>query len=112
MDADEYRKQVARAMKERDLQTKTVDLAIRAGWLVYHTYDSRRSEPGFPDLVLVHPKYGVLWRELKTERNSPTADQRKWLERLKAAGEDAEVWRPRDWLSGRIREELTRGTMA
>jgi len=103
---DEYALMVAKAMPEKALQAKVIDLATRAGWLVYHTYDSRRSEPGFPDLVLVHPTRGVLWRELKKHTGKPTADQRKWLERLELAGEDVGIWRPMDWLTYRVHKEL------
>ena len=37
---------------EKAFQTAVVELAELCGWKVYHTYDSRRSAPGFPDLVL------------------------------------------------------------
>jgi hypothetical protein len=64
------------------------------GWFVYHTYDSRRSEPGFPDLTMVHS--GVVFAELKTDKGRLTADQEAWLERLRSAGAEVYVWRPRD----------------
>ena len=79
-------------------------LAGRSGWLVYHTYDSRRSTPGFPDLVLV--KRRVLWRELKLDKGRTTKEQDEWLLALVAAGQDAGIWRPRDW--DHIVEELSR----
>ena len=75
--------------------------AVRAackwsGLLCYHTHDSRRSEPGFPDLVVVGP-HGVLWRELKSSRGRLSPDQVRWLDRLSQAGADADVWRPDSW---------------
>lgn len=86
-----------------------LEAAKATGWtLRYHTHDSRRSEPGFPDLVLVHPRHcWVLFRELKTEKGRTTAKQDEWILGLGLAGLDAGVWRPRDWVSRRIQTELT-----
>lgn len=69
--------------------------------LVYHTHDSRRSAPGFPDLVLVHPEHGrVVFAELKAEGRYPIPEQRKWLSALKRCpGVEVFLWRPRDWES-------------
>ena len=80
-------------------------MADLCGWLHYHTHDSRRSEPGFPDLVLVRGDR-VLWRELKVDGNGVTDDQREWLEKLTTAGQDAKVWRETDWLDDSIWREL------
>lgn len=48
---------------------------------VYHTYDSRRSERGFPDVFI--SGYGTLlaW-ELKSKNGHPTASQRLWIKTL------------------------------
>jgi hypothetical protein len=35
-------------MTERTWQDQVVEAATLFGWAVYHTYDSRRSAPGFP----------------------------------------------------------------
>lgn len=51
---------------------------------------------GFPDLVIVHPDRGVLWRELKREKGRMDANQRRWGELLTAAGQNWDVWRPSD----------------
>jgi hypothetical protein len=80
--------------RESDFQRWVVDLAGWRGWRLYHTFDSRRSESGFPDLVLVRDR--VLFRELKNDTRSLTREQRAWLDALVAAGADAKVWRPRD----------------
>lgn len=84
-------------MNEQQWQANVVDLAKMNGWYLYHTYDSRRSNPGFPDLVLVHPfRQRVLFRELKTDGGRVSTDQLKWIGILGAAGADVEVWRPSD----------------
>ena len=82
---------------ERELQDKVIELAHVTGWLTYHTYDSRRSERGFPDLVLVRPPRMVV-AELKAERGHLTDDQAVWMRALgECPGVEAYVWRPSDW---------------
>ncbi len=103
--------ELARAMKEDQLLEAIRDYARLRGWLCYHTHDSRRSEPGFPDLVLVRGGR-LIFAELKKEGEHPTKEQRKWLLQLdKVANNwnesvDAYVWYPSDWLSGKIEEVL------
>lgn len=105
---EEYAADVARQMKEAALQSQILALASDLRWRAYHTFDSRRSHPGFPDLVLVSVHYSrVLWRELKTERGRVSNAQQAWLEDLRAAGQDAGIWRPSDLMSGRVLAELT-----
>ena len=82
-------------VKERELQQTIIDLARLNGWTVYHTYDSRRSEPGFPDLVLVRER--VIYAELKTEKGKLSKHQKKWRYALLAAGADHRIWRPSSW---------------
>ncbi|WP_423058693.1 VRR-NUC domain-containing protein [Brevibacterium linens] len=107
MKAQDYRALQAGAMSERQLQDQILELAKRMGWVSYHTFDSRKSTPGFPDLVLVHPEQKrVIWRELKSEKDVTSAEQKVWLSTLLLVGEDVDVWRPRDWVSGRIEKEL------
>ena len=102
------RQQALLKMSEKQFQKAVIDLAKWTGWLAYHTYDSRRSEPGFPDLVLVHPTRGVLFRELKTMKGRVSAHQRKWLDKLALAGADVAVWRPNQLVTNEIRDELTK----
>lgn len=96
-------------MTEKDLQAAIVELAGYLGWLVFHPYDSRRSQPGFPDLTLVRPPRGagecgrVLFVELKTSRGRLRPAQRVWLAALRdVPGVEVFTWRPADWLSGDI----------
>jgi len=79
---------------EDDFQRWVTDFADWHGWAWYHVTDSRKTKPGFPDLVLVRER--VLYRELKTDTGRLTPEQAGWLNRLTAAGADAGVWRPRD----------------
>lgn len=76
---------------------------VRNLW-TYHTYDSRRSEKGWLDRVIVGAH--VAFRELKTERGRLSSEQLDVIARLEAAGADVGVWRPSDLLSGRIDREL------
>lgn len=106
--ADQYAHLMAAQMTEKVFQQAVENLALRAGWLVYHTHDSRRSQPGFPDLVLVHgARRLVLFRELKTQAGKTSPAQKRWIAELKAAGADAAVWRPLDWHTHVIHRTLT-----
>lgn len=81
-------------MNEKEFQGLVVDIARTLGWLVYHTFDSRRSEPGFPDLVMVRGQR-VVFAELKADRGRLSEPQKEWLSRLTAApGVEAHLWRP------------------
>lgn len=85
-------------MTERELQDALTDLARLCGWLVCHPFDSRRSEPGFPDLVLVHAgARRVIFAELKSERGRVTVEQTHWMSALIAAGAEVYLWRPSDY---------------
>ena len=94
-------------MTERDLQDSIRVAAMRTGWLVFHDHDSRRSDPGFPDLVLCRRADDTAWRgprllfiELKTDKGKATPFQQVWLSALGAAGQVARIVRPvdLDWL--------------
>lgn len=65
-------------MTERDLMQAATDLARTFGWIVYHTFDSRRSEPGFPDLIAVRGSH-LLAIECKSATGRVTDAQRTWL---------------------------------
>ncbi|MGP5219417.1 VRR-NUC domain-containing protein [Arthrobacter rhombi] len=95
------------AWSEKEFQQQVVDAAKRLGWLAYHTHDSRRSEPGFPDLVLVHPVKGlVMFRELKTQKGRTSTAQDTWIKALRAAGQNVSIWRPADYVSREIHRVL------
>jgi hypothetical protein len=66
---------------EKQLQAQVVQLASLTGWRCYHTFDSRRSAPGFPDLLLVRPPR-CLFVELKTTTGRLRPAQAAWLEAL------------------------------
>ena len=86
----------ARQQTEKEFQTVVVQYARLLGYRVYHTHDSRRSEPGFPDLVLVR-EGRLLVAELKRQTGRTSPAQQEWLELLRSAGVDAYIWRPSDW---------------
>lgn len=106
MTTSEYRDYVAAGMAEADLQSRVERLARELGWLIYHTHDSRRSQAGFPDLVLVR-RGRLVWRELKTMKGKVTPEQQEWLDALTVANADVGVWRPIDLLDETILDELT-----
>lgn len=105
MTAAEFLHAQALAMTEKDLLEQCRAATKVLGLLCYHTHDSRRSEPGFPDLVIVGRR-GVLIRELKTERGRVTSAQHTWLNALDDAGVDADVWRPSDLIDGTILDQI------
>ena len=78
---------------EKEWQQQVVQLFRQLGWTGYHTHDSRRSQPGFPDIVLVRER--VLYLELKREKGALSEKQRDWIRRLADAGAEVYVVRPR-----------------
>ena len=95
IDASDALKLDLNATKERDFQHSVVELAELYGWMIYHTYDSRRSNPGFPDLVMVRDNR-VIFAELKTMKGKVTKHQERWLEALAKTQVEVKLWRPSD----------------
>ena len=88
-------------------QSRAMDWVDLTGEATVYSYAVVRGLPQFPDLVLVHPRQRrILWRELKSETGTATAEQKAWISALSLVGADVDVWRPRDWVSGRIEREL------
>jgi hypothetical protein len=93
---------VLRSVPEKQWMDQVIETAEWCGWLVYHVYDSRRDNPGFPDLVLVGkpgcPNAGrLLFIETKRQTGTLSSDQLVWLGALsKCPGVEVHVARPRD----------------
>jgi VRR-NUC domain len=82
---------------ERDWQRDVRKMLTGLGWRLYHTYDSRKSDTGFPDLVAVSPsRRRIVYLELKREKTKLTGDQARWILDLLAAGGEVYVARPRN----------------
>lgn len=93
---------------EDQLQRKIIQAAEELGWMAYHTHDSRRSNAGWPDLVLVHPRHRrlIIW-ELKSAKGRATPAQLAWLAALRnIPGILVGLKRPEDWASNSIQHEL------
>ncbi len=72
---------LAPTVTEAKFLTHVKKLAQMFGWFCYHTRDSRGSDPGFPDLVLVRPPR-LIFYELKTARGRLSTDQAAWIQAL------------------------------
>lgn len=81
---------------EKTFQAQVIQLAKLWRWECYHTFDSRRSEAGFPDLVMTR-KGRMIVAELKVEDNDPTPKQLMWLAAFRAMGVPTYAWWPKDW---------------
>ena len=82
---------------EAEFTAAVREFAMLCGWLFYHTHDSRRSDPGFPDCVMTDGKR-VIFAELKVGKGKPTEAQMEWISLLLAAGQQVHIWRPEtDW---------------
>ncbi len=88
------------ALTEAQFQAQVIKMATDIyGWEVFHDGDSRRSNAGFPDLVLV--KDGkLIFAELKREKESyPSEKQKLWLAKLGQVMQSSDnvlavLWRP------------------
>ena len=85
-------------VSEKVWQMAVVRLLRQHGYAhIYHTFDSRRSPSGFPDLIAVHETPGrtLLALELKTDDGIVRLAQQAWLTALAGcSGVVAETWRP------------------
>jgi hypothetical protein len=92
---------------EEQFQQAVIQYAQLMGWRVYHTRNSKGSEPGFPDLFCVRAHFapnGICERaecviaELKSGAKV-TDDQRWWLAALDSIATNVRtyLWRPDDW---------------
>lgn len=85
-------------ISEKAWQLALVRLLRQHGYThIYHTFDSRRSPSGFPDLIAVHETPGkkLLAIELKADAGIVSEAQQAWLDALAGCtGVVAEVWRP------------------
>ncbi len=66
-------------MSEAELQSLVRDAADLHGWLTYHTHDSRRSDAGFPDLVMLRGRYQLVV-ECKSATGRLRPDQVVWMD--------------------------------
>lgn len=89
-------------LTEAQFQAQVIQLARLFGWREYHTHDSRRSQPGLPDLLLAKRGRPVIFAELKTDSGQTTPAQDEWLELLRSTGARVFLWRPGMW------DEITR----
>ncbi len=81
---------------EKEFQARVVALAKSKGWRPYHTFDSRRSEPGFPDLLLLRRERQIV-AELKVGKNKLTPEQQGWLWSFADAHVETYLWTPGMW---------------
>jgi hypothetical protein len=87
-----------RPITHDEFEAQVIQLAAACGYLCYHTHDSRGSQKGFPDWVLVSARRKrCLYVELKVPPDGPTPDQTMWLKELQGAGQEAYLWYPDDW---------------
>ena len=79
-------------MTEAELQNAVIDLCKLLNWSYYHTYNSRRSVPGFPDMCLVKDR--IIFVELKSEKGRLSPAQRQWRDDIQGAGGEWYLIRP------------------
>ena len=93
-------------MLEKDFQKAVMQLANFRGWRIHHTrtvqvgknhFTPVVGDRGFVDLVMVHPAYGCIFVELKTDRGRVSQHQVDWLDLLEKTGMEVHVWRPQNW---------------
>jgi len=101
-------------ISETQLQAAIVEAARLLGWAVAHFRPARTNKGwrtataydahGYPDLTLVRER--VLFAELKGDHGRFEPEQARWRVRLQLAGCEYYLWRPDDWLEGRVDETL------
>lgn len=94
-------------MSEADFQAEVIALCEDLGLIALHLRAPAREGSGWagwPDLMIIAPGGGLMFRELKMPGKQLRAPQRSWSAVL--SGQDFAVWKPFDLHSGRVRAEL------
>ena len=108
----EPRSAAALLMSEEQLQNAVVQLARVLHFHVYHTHDSRKSDPGYTDLTVANGRI-LIFAELKSDKGRVKAEQERWLAALGVAGMvRTYFWRPIDWRNGTIERVLREAAAA
>lgn len=95
---------------EAEMTRAVLDAARFTGWRVAHFRPARTAHgwrtavegdgAGFPDLVMVHERAGLVWWvELKAKRGRMTDEQEAWRDALVAAGQAYYLVRGREGLT-------------
>lgn len=102
-------------LTEEALGENVRDAAKKLGWRFLWLRKTYNSSAGILDLTLIPlrdlGRRHTLHRELKGydargRLGQLTDEQRVTIDAMNAAGDDAALWVPEDWFSGRIDEEL------
>lgn len=83
-------------LTEKELSKNIIKEAKELGWKAYHTFFSKWSERGFPDLLMIRDGKILAW-ELKNATGKVSEAQQEWLDAFGLVpGVDARVVRPDD----------------
>jgi hypothetical protein len=100
---------VLKSQTEKSFEGFVKRTAHRFGWCGFHISfshgavtgvhafglgDDHMDSDGWPDWVFVRER--VIYRELKAEGKYQTPQQKRWMAKLLAAGQDCKVWKPTD----------------
>lgn len=92
----------------KQFQQAVIETARHAGFeFVYHTFDSRHSPAGFPDLVMLKEKVMIV-AELKIPPDQLKPEQYFWLLAFSMITEHVYLWNPCDEDWQEIQEVLFR----
>lgn len=92
-------------MTELDLLRQVEKLCRRHDVQLFHSYQPERDRPGFPDCTLLGTR-AAAFRELKSRTGRLRPEQLQTINRMRACGLNAGLWRPADLESGRVELEL------
>ena len=83
-----------RESSEADFQNAIIKLAKQNGWLIYHTHDSRKSQSGFPDLIMLKGNYMIV-SELKSRTGKLSEAQAQWIKAFEGVKiTNINIWKP------------------
>lgn len=81
------------SMSEDDWAAFVLEYADVRGWTYWHDRDSRLNDAGFPDYMFTRDR--LVWAELKNETYKASDAQLAFAGRLRRAGQEVHLWRPR-----------------